>query len=108
MEKKSKTYKSIVAKINAHMKLHSYLCVDAERWYVGISNSPVRRNGEHTRKFGEDIKFFKSFYAYSMKIASQVEDYFSKKGTINACGSRGATEDSKWVYVFKANPTVLD
>lgn len=105
---KTKTYKSIVGKINAHIKKNSTIVADNSRWYVGISNDAKRRNAEHTRKFGDKICYFKSFYAYSKEIASQIEDYYAKKGTINAPGSRGATEESKWVYVFKAKPTLID
>ena len=108
MEKKTKTYRSIVARINAHMRENSIIAVDCSRWYVGISNDPTRRNDEHTRNFGEKICFFKSFYAHTKEIASQIEDYFANKGTINATGSRGAKDDSRWVYVFKAKPTVID
>lgn len=101
MEAKTKTYRSIVAKINRHIKENSWANTPLSRWYVGITNDPCRRQSEHQREFGLDILYYAVFYAYSKKIASQVEDYFSKKGTSNAPGSRGATDDSRWVYVYK-------
>ena len=105
---KTKTYKSIVAKINAHIKANSVVAADYSRWYAGISNDPLRRNDEHTRTFGDQICYFKSFNARTKEIASQIEDHFASKGTINAPGSRGANDNSKWVYVFKAKPTMID
>lgn len=101
MEKKSKTYRSIVTKINRHIKEHSWANTPLSRWYVGISNNPNRRMSEHQQEYGMDIRNYVVYYAYTKKIASQVEDYFSKKGTSNATGPRGATEDSRWVYVYK-------
>lgn len=101
MEKKSRTYRSIVAKINRHIDEHSWANTPLSRWYVGITNDPMRRKSEHQREFGLNIRDYAVFYAYTKKIASQVEDYFSKKGTSNCPGSRGAREDSRWVYVYK-------
>ena len=101
MEKKSKTYRSLVAKINRHIADNSWANTPLKRWYVGISNHPNRRKSEHQRVYGMDIRNYTVFYAYTKRIASQVEDYFSKKGTSNAIGSRGATEESRWVYVYK-------
>jgi hypothetical protein len=96
---KSKTYKSIVAKINLHIKENSYLQGNNHRWYVGITNDVKRRKAEHEAR--ETIHHFASYYAYTAKIASEIEDYFSRKGTANNVGSRGANENSRWVYVFK-------
>lgn len=101
MEKKSKTYRSLVARINRYIKENSWTNTPLSRWYVGITNDPSRRKSEHQAKFGLDIRDYAVFYAYSKKIASQVEDYFSKKGTSNAAGSRGANDDSRWVYVYR-------
>jgi hypothetical protein len=36
-----------------------------------------------------------------MKKASEVEEYFSHKGTSNLPSPNGATNSSKWVYIFK-------
>ncbi|MBP5497634.1 MAG: hypothetical protein J6X98_10775 [Bacteroidales bacterium] len=101
MEKKTKTYRSLVAKINWHIDEHSLLAPDYRKWYVGVSNSPRRRRKEHEDAFGFGIQHYAVFYAYTKKTASQVEDFFSKKGTAQALGSRCATEDSHWVYVYK-------
>lgn len=102
MEKKSKTYRSLVARINRHIDRHSLLVPDYSKWYVGITNNPRRRYSEHSKEFGFGIQNYAVFYAYTKKTASQVEDFFSKKGTANAPGSRGATDESRWVYVYKA------
>ena len=101
MEKKSKTYRSIVAKINQHIEENSVFISDTAIWYVGITNNPMRREAEHKRAYGFNVRYYAVFYAHTKKIASQVEDYFAKKGTTNFPGSSGAVEDSRWVYVFK-------
>lgn len=101
MEKKTKTYRSIVAKINRHIDSHSLGWPDYRKWYVGITNNPRRRRSEHDAEYGFGIRHYAVFYAYTKKTASQVEDFFSRKGTANAAGSRGATDDSRWVYVYK-------
>ena len=101
MEKKTKTYRSVVAKINRHIADNSWANTPLSRWYVGITNDPKRRKSEHQAEFGLSIRNYAVFYAYTKKTASQVEDYFSKKGTSNCPGSRGAKDDSRWVYVYK-------
>lgn len=101
MEKKSKTYRSIVAKINRHISEHSLLNPDYSKWYVGVTNSPKRRRMEHDAEFGFGIQYYNVFYAFTKKTASQVEDFFAKKGTSNAASSCGATDNNRWVYVYK-------
>ena len=103
----SKTYRSIVAKINKHVNDNSIVYTDHSRWYIGITRDVERRKHEHEKKFG-DLKCFKSFYAYNKEIACSIETYFTNKGTLNKIGSRGATDESKFVYIFKARPTALD
>ncbi len=90
-----------MAKINRHIDQHSLLVPNYSKWYVGITNNPRRRRKEHDAEFGIGIQNYAVFYAYTKKTASQVEDFFSRKGTANALGSRGVTEDSRWVYVYK-------
>lgn len=107
METKSKTYRSVVAKINAHIRKNSFIYADNSRWYVGITNDIKRRKAEHLTE-NPFLSCFASYYAGSMKIAAEIEAHFTQKGTLNASGSRGATKESKWVYVYKDAPTVLD
>ncbi|MDR3046056.1 MAG: hypothetical protein LBU51_00380 [Bacteroidales bacterium] len=97
---KTKTYRSIVAKINNHIRDNSYIQGTHYRWYVGITGDVDRRKVEHLTE-EPDMRHFKAYYAYSAKIASEIEDYFAKKGTANKVGSRGANENSKLVYVYK-------
>ena len=90
-----------MAKINRHIANNSWSNTPLKRWCVGTNENPNRRESEYYRVYGAYIRSYAVFYAHSKKIASQVENYFSKKGTANAPGSRGATEDSRWVYVYK-------
>jgi hypothetical protein len=103
----TKTYRSIVAKINKHLTDNSLIYTDHNRWYIGITDDIERRKREHTQKHG-DLKCFASYYAYTKDIACSIETYFTKKGTLNALGSRGATDNSRYVYIFKAKPTIID
>ena len=43
MEKKSKTYKTLVAKINRHIAYNSWTNTPMSRWYVGVANLPNRK-----------------------------------------------------------------
>jgi len=69
-------------------------------WYCGITNNENRRKAEHNYVKGK-IKHWKCINASTMKKASEVEAYFSVKGTSNLPSPNGANKSSKWVYIFK-------
>lgn len=69
-------------------------------WYCGITNNENRRKAEHNYAKGK-IKYWKCINASTMKKASEVEAYFSIKGTSNLPSPNGANKSSKWVYIFK-------
>ena len=106
-EKKTKTYRSTVLKIRHHIKSKDFFS-GVSCWYIGITNNVYVRKAQHMRKDYPDMKYFRSFYVYSMHIASQIEDYFSDEGALNHKGKRGAKENSRYVYVFKGNSNFLD
>lgn len=106
---KTKTYKSIVAKINAHIRANSTMgYVNYSRWYVGITNDVKIRKSKHNQTFPNNM-YFQFFDAGTMDTANQIEAHFSKnKGTINDSGKGGAKENSIYVYAFKAEPTWVE
>lgn len=83
MEKKSKTYRSIVAKINRHISEHSLLNPDYSKWYVGVTNSPKRRRMEHDAEFGFGIQYYNVFYAFTLILGlfskSQINTHVSSR-----------------------------
>lgn len=105
--RQTKTYRSVVAQINAHVAAHSVLMVDWGRWYVGITCDVERSAGEHGLSYSELVGF-RSFYARTDAIASAVVDFYARKGAYNYTGAQGAVEGSRWVHVFKAHPTLQD
>jgi hypothetical protein len=70
------------------------------RWYVGITNNTMRRQAEHSAKLGK-IEHWSSWKAKNTVEAGIIEDHFNKKGSSNFKGTRGAIENSWYVYVFK-------
>ncbi len=100
MEKKSKTYKTLVAKINRHIAYNSWTNTPMSRWYVGVANLPNRKEDEYYRVYGPDILRYAVFYAYSNRIAAQVVDYFLRKG-VSKHPHDFSTKDCHWVYVHK-------
>ncbi len=105
--KVTKTERRVVRAINKHIESNSFIEPNYKRWYIGITNKIDRRAKEHEKTYGK-LHYFQSYYACSKRISVAIETYISKKGTANAIGSRGAKNTSKWVYVFKSEPTKLD
>lgn len=100
MEKKSKTYKSLVARINRHIADNSWANTPLSRWYVGVANLPNRKDDEYYRAYGPNILCYTVFYACSNRIAIQVVDYFLRKGASKHPHDL-STKDCRWVYVHK-------
>ena len=102
MEQKTKTYRSLVARINRHIKENSWANTPMNRWYVGVIDKPLRKKSEYQQELGMDIRNYVILYAYSKRIASQVEDYFLKKGLSKASSLYGNLENCRWVYIYKS------
>ena len=100
MEKKSRTYRVLVAKINRHIADNSWANTPMSRWYVGVANLPNRKDDEYYRAYGPCILHYTVFYAYSNRIATQVVDYFLRKGAAKH-PQELSTKDCRWVYVHK-------
>ena len=107
MEQKTKTYRSLVAKINLHIKENSWANTPMNRWYVGIIDKPLRKMSEYQQELGMDIRNYVIFYAYSKRIASQVEANFLKKGLSKASGLYVNSENCRWVYIYKSPFLIL-
>ncbi len=105
---KTKTYRSINAKISDWVSKNSFLYIDNSRWYSGITNNEERRKIEHKIKNQADIKCWKCWDAKTKRIASALEDSLHRRGFSNAPFSRGAKETSKFIYVYKKFPTGLE
>ncbi|GHT35483.1 hypothetical protein FACS189434_13360 [Bacteroidia bacterium] len=100
------TYIKIVGKIENHIKDNSVM-VDYSLWYVGITNNPKIREKQHNLTYKNKM-YLHICYAYSKEIGNQIEKYFSDKGTINKPIIGGAKKNSFYVYVFKAQASLLD
>ena len=67
--KKTKTYRSLVAKINLHIKENSWANMSMDRWYVGVSDKSLREMSEYQRELGTDVRYHAEYYAYSTEMA---------------------------------------
>lgn len=102
MEQKTKTYRSLVARINRHIKENSWANTPMNRWCVGVVDKPLREKSECQQELGMDIRNYMILYAYSKKIASQLEDYFLNKGLSKSTVLCNNSEDCRWVYIYKS------
>lgn len=107
-DKKTKTEKRITQDIEAWLNTNSTLFVKYRNWYIGITNDPAARRLKHKNKLKTDPYFWKSFYTCNVRIASAIETHFHKKGMLESDKKGGVTDDSKYVYIFKKYPTILD
>lgn len=102
------TEKGIKSAITSHIKKSmGSKNPQLNKWYVGITNNVGVRQAQHKAKLGS-ILYWKTMEAENMKLANNVERYFSDKGTLNAPQAGGATKSSKHVYVFKFPPLHLN
>ena len=89
------------ADIKKQIKAH----IDSEggaysTWYVGITDDPPRRLGEHGVDTGPEKAWWISREASSDTISRNVETYFiDTVGTDG--GGGGGDEDSVYVYAYK-------
>lgn len=80
------------------------------RWYSGITKlENGKRLKQHLYNNPEYAGlYFKQLNVGTMAQANQVERHFAKLGTKNKPESRGATEDSIYAYVFKADANIAE
>lgn len=102
MEHKTKIYRSLVVRINRHIKENSWANTPVNRWYVGVVDKPLREKSEYQQNLGVDIRGYVILYAYSKRIASQVEEYFLRKGLSKATVLCDESENCRWVYIYKS------
>lgn len=81
-----------------------------ERWYVGITkHDDDTRLKQHLRKNPKYAGiYYKSLNVDTLIQANMVEKHFSQKGTKNKPEQRGATNESIYAYVFKADANIID
>lgn len=79
------------------------------RWYCGITKHSDRtRIVQHIREKGIEGLCWHPWNAGTFENAHEIEVYFSGIGMANAPTTGGATSESKFVYVFKQYPTLID
>ena len=106
---KTKTAKKIINEIEQYTFENSTFYIVYPNWYCGITNNPnLRKNGHKTKN--KEIPFlWRHFNARSVKIALAIETYFHKKGMLNTDDKGGYDkEKSKFIYIYKRHPTILD
>lgn len=105
---KTETAKRIIREINLWTKKNSALSVNYSNWYVGITADETNRKSSHKSNNYGEIFFWQCFNARSVNIARAIETYFHKKGMLEKDLPGAITERSKFVYVYKKNPTLVD
>ena len=106
---KTKTAKKIIKEIESHIFQNSTFYVVYDNWYCGITNNPISRQNAHKSKNGKTTFLWESYNARSVNIALAIETYFHSKGMLNTDDKGGYDkENSKYVYVYKKHPTILD
>jgi len=106
---KTKTAKKIIKEINAFTFENSTFKVKYSRWYCGITNKPATRKSGHKSTNNRTPALWKSFNARSVKIALAIETYFHKKGMLDTDDKGGYDKvKSKFIYIYKKHPTILD
>ena len=106
---KTKTARKIIKEINTHISENSTFAIKYQRWYCGITNNPNTRKSGHKAKNNKVPALWKPFNARSVKIALAIETYLHKKGMLDTDDKGGYDkEKSKFIYVYKKHPTILD
>lgn len=105
---KTKTYQRVKRDIEAWVLINSNILYDFSRWYCGITNDPTVRERRHKHKLQLKPYFFISFDAKSKRIARALETSFHIRGMKDTDKHGGAKESSRYIYVYKIRPTILD
>ena len=103
-----KTYRKVRKEILEHMKRNSTIWVENSRWYVGITNDENRRKKEHEIKNNKQCKFWNCWDMKTKRLSRALESALHKQKLLDKDTPGNITEASKFIYVYKKRPTILD
>lgn len=104
----TETAKKIIRKIEYWVKKNSTISVVYGNWYVGVTNTPHIRKGQHKIKIETEPYFWQEYNARTKEIALAIESRFHRKGMKESHKTGGVRAESKYVYVYKKYPTIFD
>ncbi len=102
------TYRKVRKEVNEWIDQNSFLQVDKSRWYVGITNDGNRRKKEHEIANNRKCKYWKLWDMKSVRISLALETSLHKEGLLDKDVKGGYIKDSKYLYVYKKFPTIID
>jgi len=73
-----------------------------------MTNKTNSRKSNHKNTMPNGIPFWKKIYCQNKKIAESLETSLHKLGFLETDIKGGIDENSKYVYIFKKYPTVID
>lgn len=94
--------------INKWVNTNSFATADISRWYIGVTSHPIKRQKQHQSKNKATTTYFVYFNARTKEIAKAIELYFHKKGMLETIKPGRLIKESKYVYLYKKQPTILD
>ncbi len=108
---KTKSYIKARKELLEWVGKHSTVMINYSRWYSGITKNPNDRISSHNanpkNKKGAYLWF--TVNVKSVRIALALETSLHKLGFLDTDDKGGYDrEKSKWVYVFKRRPTIVD
>lgn len=82
--------------------------IDHSNWYIGVTNNAQVRKVQHQRQKNISALYYKAWDAETKSNALAIEKHFHDLGMKDKASSGGAVETTKYVYVFKINPNMID
>lgn len=102
-------YQEVRSAILKWVRENSTFTSDYARWYVGVTKNPSQRQAAHNSKMPNGTLYWKHFYVASSKIASDLEtELHINYGFLETDKKGNIQNDSKYIYVFKKHPTIVD
>jgi hypothetical protein len=108
---KTKSYIKARKELLNWVSENSTLVINYPRWYSGITKNPKARKSSHNSnpKNPSGAYLWYAVNVRSVKIALALETSLHKLGFLDTDDKGGYDkEKSKWVYVFKRRPTIID
>jgi len=105
---RTKTYIKARKKFLEHVRSHSTLIVAYPRWYAGMTNKTNARRTSHNSKMPNGTPYWLKIYCGSRAIADKLETSLHELGFLETDIKGGIDDNSKYVYIFKQYPTILD